>query len=108
MAPLAPLACFVVPMYDLIGVTWIRLARGVPPWIGDNNHISHRLVALGLSRRSAVLMIYALTLVSIATAVLCWLGSARVAGMAAVALSTVVALLAAADLRTHRRPQPTA
>jgi UDP-GlcNAc:undecaprenyl-phosphate GlcNAc-1-phosphate transferase len=53
-----------VPLYDFVTVNLIRLYHRVPPWIGDNNHISHRLVRLGLSRRAAVLVIYAATLLT--------------------------------------------
>ena len=60
-APLLPLT---VPLYDFLTVNIIRLRNGAPPWIGDNNHISHRLVRLGLSRRNAVLVIYAATLLT--------------------------------------------
>jgi len=50
-----------VPLYDLTSVTLIRLARGKSPFVGDTNHFSHRLAALGLSRRAAVLTIYLAT-----------------------------------------------
>jgi len=55
-----------VPLYDLIVVSAIRLGRGKSPFVGDTNHFSHRLVARGMSRRTAVLCLY---LVSAATAV---------------------------------------
>jgi UDP-GlcNAc:undecaprenyl-phosphate/decaprenyl-phosphate GlcNAc-1-phosphate transferase len=58
---LLPLILFTVPLYDLITVTSLRLYRGLAPWTGDTNHISHRLVAAGLSRTQAVLMLYALS-----------------------------------------------
>lgn len=61
---LAPLLVLLVPAYDLSSVVLIRLCRRLPPWRGDHNHLSHRLVRLGCSRRAAVLVIYALTLVS--------------------------------------------
>lgn len=59
---LAPLLVLLVPAYDLSSVVLIRLCRRLPPWRGDHNHLSHRLVRLGCSRRGAVLVIYALTL----------------------------------------------
>lgn len=59
---LAPLLVLLVPAYDLCSVVLIRLSRRLPPWRGDHNHLSHRLVRLGLSRRGAVLVIYALAL----------------------------------------------
>ncbi|NKB67020.1 MAG: hypothetical protein GKR89_08165 [Candidatus Latescibacteria bacterium] len=57
--PLLPFFILGVPVYDFLSVILIRARNGMPPWIGDKNHISHRLVDLGLSRRSAVLVIYA-------------------------------------------------
>lgn len=61
-SPFLPLVLLAVPLYDLTSVTLIRLARGKSPFVGDTNHFSHRLVALGLSRRSAVLVVYLATL----------------------------------------------
>ena len=55
---LAPLAVLSVAVYDQLTVVASRLLRGVPPWLGDTNHVSHRLVRLGLSRRNAVLVIH--------------------------------------------------
>ena len=62
----APVIVLAVPLYDLIVVSFIRLMRGKSPFVGDTNHFSHRLVARGMSRRTAVLCLY---LVSAATAV---------------------------------------
>ncbi|HEX4795835.1 MAG TPA: MraY family glycosyltransferase [Humisphaera sp.] len=62
----APVIVLAVPLYDLIVVSAIRLGRGKSPFVGDTNHFSHRLVARGMSRRTAVLCLY---LVSAATAV---------------------------------------
>jgi UDP-GlcNAc:undecaprenyl-phosphate GlcNAc-1-phosphate transferase len=60
-SPFLPLVLLAVPLYDLTSVTLIRLARGQSPFVGDTNHFSHRLAALGLSRRAAVLTIYLAT-----------------------------------------------
>lgn len=65
---LAPLLVLLVPAYDLASVILIRLSRRLPPWRGDHNHLSHRLVRLGLSRRGAVLVIYAMNLAAVAGA----------------------------------------
>ena len=61
-SPFMPLVLLAVPLYDLVSVTAIRCARGKSPFVGDTNHFSHRLAALGLSRRAAVLTIYLATL----------------------------------------------
>jgi len=41
-------------------VVILRTRAGKPFWIGDTNHLSHRLVRTGLSRTRAVLLIWLL------------------------------------------------
>ena len=65
-AVFAPLIVLAIPLYDLIVVSVIRISRGRSPFVGDTNHFSHRLVARGMSKRTAVLCIY---LVTAATAI---------------------------------------
>ncbi|HZK81433.1 MAG TPA: MraY family glycosyltransferase, partial [Humisphaera sp.] len=65
-AVFAPVIVLAVPLYDLVVVSALRLMRGKSPFVGDTNHFSHRLVARGMSRRTAVLCLY---LISAATAV---------------------------------------
>jgi len=59
---LAPAVIFSVPFFDTLSVIWIRRRRGLPVFKADRNHFSHRLVALGMSHRQAVLLIYLVTL----------------------------------------------
>ncbi|MDX2016346.1 MAG: MraY family glycosyltransferase [Planctomycetota bacterium] len=59
-----PLCVLAVPIYDLVSVSLIRLSRGRSPMVGDLNHLSHRLVRRGLSRRAAVGIIWGLTLIT--------------------------------------------
>jgi UDP-GlcNAc:undecaprenyl-phosphate/decaprenyl-phosphate GlcNAc-1-phosphate transferase len=56
-AVLSPLLILAVPIYDLVSVVIIRWRNGQPFYIGDTNHISHRLARRGLSRSRAVLTI---------------------------------------------------
>lgn len=58
----APLCVLAVPLYDSITVILIRLRQGRSPFLPDKNHFSHRLVALGMNSRQAVLTIYLVTL----------------------------------------------
>ena len=60
-AILAPLIVLAVPLYDLVVVSAIRIMNGKSPFVGDTNHFSHRLVARGMSKRTAVLCIYLIT-----------------------------------------------
>jgi UDP-GlcNAc:undecaprenyl-phosphate GlcNAc-1-phosphate transferase len=69
-AVFAPVIVLAVPLYDLIVVSLIRVARGKSPFIGDTNHFSHRLVARGMSRRTAVLCLYLLTAATSIAAIL--------------------------------------
>src|SRR5215213_148357 len=53
-----PLLVLAVPIFDTIVVTISRLGRGVPITSGGRDHVSHRLVRMGLSVRQAVGVIY--------------------------------------------------
>ena len=74
-----PLAVLAVPLFDTSSVMMIRLLRRKPLFVGDKNHLAHRLLALGMSRRTTVLTVYAITLNSALAAVLLievdWLGA---------------------------------
>lgn len=59
---LIPLLVLAVPLFDMAMVMAIRLRRGHPVYRGDANHISHRLVQLGLPQSWAVTLIYWITL----------------------------------------------
>ena len=65
-----PLVILSVPLFDTSSVVWLRIREKRSPFSPDTNHIAHRLVNLGLSRRSAVMTIYGLTLVTGVSAVL--------------------------------------
>ena len=58
MGVLTPLFILAVPLADLVHVVVIRTLNRKPFYIGDTNHFSHRLVRLGMSRTSAVLLIW--------------------------------------------------
>lgn len=60
---LMPLIVMGVPIFDTLTVMWIRWRSGKSFMEGDTNHISHRLVALGMTRTEAVLFLYGATLV---------------------------------------------
>ena len=58
LAVLSPLLVLAVPLIDLAQVVISRTLRGKPFWIGDTNHLSHRLSRAGLSRVKAVLVLW--------------------------------------------------
>ena len=53
-----PLLVLVVPIFDTTLVTLLRKLAGRPASQGGRDHTSHRLVALGLSEKHAVWMLY--------------------------------------------------
>ncbi|MCK5072845.1 MAG: undecaprenyl/decaprenyl-phosphate alpha-N-acetylglucosaminyl 1-phosphate transferase [Bacteriovoracaceae bacterium] len=59
---LIPLIILAIPLTDVFSVIVIRVLNKRPIYIGDNNHVSHRLTRVGFSKRDAVLIIYMLTL----------------------------------------------
>jgi len=59
---LVPLFILAVPLFDTFAVVVIRLKAGKPVYIGDHNHISHRFVKMGMSRKRAVFMVHLLAL----------------------------------------------
>jgi len=60
-AVLTPLVVLAVPIYDLVTVTVIRLRAGRSPFLGDLNHLSHRLRRRGLSARMMLLVVCGFT-----------------------------------------------
>jgi UDP-GlcNAc:undecaprenyl-phosphate GlcNAc-1-phosphate transferase len=69
-AVFAPIIVLAVPLYDLLVVSALRISRGKSPFVGDTNHFSHRLVARGMSRRTAVLCLYLITATTSLAAIL--------------------------------------
>lgn len=60
LAVLTPLLVLALPLFDLGCVVIIRTLNRKPFYIGDTNHLSHRLVRRGLSKTTAVLVIWLL------------------------------------------------
>jgi UDP-GlcNAc:undecaprenyl-phosphate GlcNAc-1-phosphate transferase len=105
-AVLAPLCILAVPLYDTITVLAIRIRSGKSPFEGDKNHLSHRLVDLGLSPTQAVLTIWLMTLATGLPALVLsqvTLPGAFTLALAIACLLCVIAVLEAAARRQTRR-----
>lgn len=93
---LIPLMVLAVPLFDAMAVVLIRFRLNQPFYIGDNRHLSHRFVRLGLTRPQAVLVIWLLCLITGCGAVtLLWLpplGAALIFAQCAATL-TVISIL---------------
>lgn len=61
---LLPVLLLLVPLFDTTFVTITRTLAGRPVSVGGRDHTSHRLVALGLTPRTAVLWLYSLAVIS--------------------------------------------
>ena len=59
---LLPLFILALPLFDTAMVELIRTRNRKPFWIGDHNHISHRFVRMGLSRKQAVMLVHLMAL----------------------------------------------
>jgi len=58
-----PAFVLLIPIFDTTLVTVARLLSGRSPARGGRDHSSHRLVAIGLSERNAVIVLWALALI---------------------------------------------
>jgi UDP-GlcNAc:undecaprenyl-phosphate/decaprenyl-phosphate GlcNAc-1-phosphate transferase len=103
-AVFAPVIVLAVPLYDLLVVSTMRLLRGKSPFVGDTNHFSHRLVARGMSRRTAVLCLYLLTASTSVAAIL--LPHVTPAFAPLIFVQTVLILGVVGLLEQHPLPSP--
>jgi UDP-GlcNAc:undecaprenyl-phosphate GlcNAc-1-phosphate transferase len=74
-----------VPLLDTCVAVFSRLARGLSPLTGGKDHLSHRLVRAGLSRRVAAISLWSASGVSALFAIAVYhfadsLGSLLIAG----------------------------
>jgi len=60
----APVVVLLIPIFDTALVTLARIHWGRSPAQGGRDHSSHRLVALGLSERAAVAVLWALAAIA--------------------------------------------
>lgn len=58
---LMPVAVMGVPLFDTLSVMFIRWRNGKPLMVGDRNHFSHRLLAMGFTVRETAITIALLT-----------------------------------------------
>ena len=57
---MVPVMVLGLPILDTTLVVVSRLRRGIHPFVGGKDHLSHRLVARGMTQREAVLVLYLL------------------------------------------------
>ena len=64
VAPVTILWLMPLPIFELFGTTFRRLASGIPVHVADANHFHHRLVAKGLTVRAICALYMAFSLLS--------------------------------------------
>ncbi len=104
-----PLLVLAIPLYDLAAVSIIRIRRGQSPWVGDQRHLSHRLLLRGMTKSRAVLSIWALAAILAVSGIV--LGSLRpwqaaLVGLQAVAALGVLAMLERFTAPDHEASRP--
>jgi len=63
-----PIILLSLPLLDLCVAIFSRIARGQSPIIGGRDHISHRLMECGMSRKSTVLVLWSASCINVAIA----------------------------------------
>ena len=103
-----PVAGLAVPLFDTVSVMCIRLKNGRPLFEGDTNHLAHRLAALGMSKRLAVLTIYVLALAAGTASVLLYHVSPAGAGLVFVLLVLIFMIMTLLEAAGRARKEPSA
>src|SRR3990170_3764875 len=81
IAVAAPLLAFALPVADTAVTVLRRTVRGQPIFISDRHHIHHRLLALGLTPRRVVLLLYGVSAAAALGCILIARGHNLVTGM---------------------------
>jgi len=87
----APLVVFSVLFFDTLSVIWMRRKRKLSVFSADKNHLSHRLVSIGMTTKQSVLFIYLLTLCTGVGALL--LGSLNIFGGAIILFQVFIIIV---------------
>lgn len=61
--PAVTLGILIIPIFDTVRVFFIRIVKGISPFIADRNHLHHRLIDIGLSHTQAALALSGVNLV---------------------------------------------
>ena len=102
---LIPVFILAVPLFDTLAVVIIRLYNHKPIYVGDHNHISHRFLHMGMTRKTAVLLVHLTALVSgLGVLPLLW-GDERTCAVLLVQGVTFIALLSILQYVTGGKPE---
>jgi UDP-GlcNAc:undecaprenyl-phosphate GlcNAc-1-phosphate transferase len=62
IAVFIPIVILTVPILDFLVAITSRLGRGVPVFVGGTDHLSHRLMRIGISRKMTPVILWSLSL----------------------------------------------
>lgn len=68
--PIFAMSVLAYPLMDTLRIFSYRIAKGLPPFQADQNHIHHRLLTLGFSHRKTVFTLYFFNILIIGAAVI--------------------------------------
>jgi UDP-GlcNAc:undecaprenyl-phosphate GlcNAc-1-phosphate transferase len=106
-SPVLALFLLGLPFLDTLGVAGQRLAEGRSPFIGDRQHIHHKLMAFGLSHYEAVTAIYAIQAGMVGLAYLLrWQSDTLIVSLYLILAGTVLTLFIAAGHGLISTPAP--
>jgi UDP-GlcNAc:undecaprenyl-phosphate/decaprenyl-phosphate GlcNAc-1-phosphate transferase len=112
LGPVVQVLLLLVPIADTTLVTVVRVLEGRSAFAGGRDHMSHRFVALGVSEREAVLLLYGLSTIAGVTALIiaatptpsAWLLVLTFAGAVAALASQLVTATSGAGADGPGRP----
>jgi UDP-GlcNAc:undecaprenyl-phosphate/decaprenyl-phosphate GlcNAc-1-phosphate transferase len=103
----APLCILAVPIYDSLSVITLRISQGRSPFQADKQHFSHRLVMLGLSPVTAVLVIALVCVTTGLSGLLLYfitpLQASAVAPLVVLQVVCILGVIALLEVAAHRR-----
>lgn len=70
IAPVVGLWIAAIPIYEVLAASWRRLKEGRAPWLPDDSHLHHRLLARGISTRRTLVFMLSLAVAFAAAGVL--------------------------------------
>ena len=100
-ALVAPLFVLALPILDMTLAIVRRGLRGLPIFRPDRKHIHHHLLAMGLSRRRAVLSLYAVTLIFLAMGFAAFASGGQLIPLL-LGIAIIIVLICAGKLRFSR------
>jgi UDP-GlcNAc:undecaprenyl-phosphate GlcNAc-1-phosphate transferase len=90
---LLPAAVMVIPYTDLLRAVFRRVRAGQSPFAADNKHLHHRMLEIGHSHRSSVLILYAWAALFAAAIIGLSIATAPLAVLAGTTLAAVLVLV---------------